>query len=62
MPSPIITVKASRRRRARTRPLYVCVAAGCGSIWSSGGAADHHAMECHPWGVTLDVEAVRREL
>jgi hypothetical protein len=62
MPSPIIAVHASRRRRARTRPLYVCVAEGCGTIWASGTSADLHAIDAHPWGVRLDVEAVRDAL
>lgn len=58
LPSPIISVRGSRRLRAPTRRLYVCVAEGCGTVWANGGAADLHAMECHPWGVRLDLDGV----
>jgi hypothetical protein len=34
------------------------VAEGCGTVWANGGAADLHAMECHPWGVRLDLDGV----
>jgi hypothetical protein len=56
LPSPIIVVRASRRRRAPTRTLYVCVAEGCGTVWATGSAADMHAMKAHPWGVRLDFD------